>query len=185
MKSAPCKRRTCEIVKDFLVGLAVFFAVFALAMLDSRASRSAPAVISKPAVMAQSTALSDHNGNINRVSFQARPGSGFGPVRVASGNLKTAPGPNDETDALTIYTPGRTHEKRDDSAKPAAGMSRMALKKAKRGTDILPVAGVPSTMGRSWMIAVMALFFAAMSAITLSLWRHLRSSVTTKRGRKV
>ena len=49
MKPSPCDRRACEIVRDFLVGLALFLAVFTLAMLDTRTTHSAPTIISKPA----------------------------------------------------------------------------------------------------------------------------------------
>ncbi|MHA1165922.1 MAG: hypothetical protein ACTSP0_10145 [Alphaproteobacteria bacterium] len=185
MKPSPCNRRACEIVKDFLVGLAVFFAVFMLAMLDSRASCAAPAVISKPAVTAQNIALSNQFGKINRVSLQVRRGGGYGLIRVMTEDHETALRPDNETWALNVSMPERAHKKPDNSAKPAAGMSRLALKKAKRRPGVFPVAGAPSTMSRSWMIAVMALFFAAMTAITLSLWRQLRGSVSSKRGRKV
>ncbi len=130
MKPSQCNRRACEIVRDFLVGLALFFTVFMLAMLDSRASHSATAV-----------------------DFIAAP-------------------------------PG-VHGNADTSIKPAPQVTRLARKKAGRGYGALRVAGAPSTMERSWMIAVMALFFAAMTAITLSLWRHLRSSVSRKRRREV
>lgn len=130
MKPSQCNRRACEIARDFLVGLALFFTVFMLAMLDSRASHSATAV-------------------------------------------------------EYIAAPPGIHANEASSINPAPDATRLARKKSRRGYDELRVAGAPSEMGRSWMIAVMALFFAAMTAITGSLWRHLRSSVAAKRGRKV
>lgn len=89
------------------------------------------------------------------------------------------------TAVVSKPAPPGLHGKQDNSIKPAAEMSRLALKRANREPGGLPVAGAPSITGRTWMIAVMALFFAAMTAITLGLWRHLRCSVATKRGRKV
>lgn len=47
--------------RDFLVGLAVFLTVFTLAMLDSRASRSAPAVDFKPVSFVQIDTISPVN----------------------------------------------------------------------------------------------------------------------------
>ena len=185
MKSSPCNRRACEIVKDCLVGLAVFFTVFMLAMLESRASRAAPAVLSKPAVMAQGEALSTHNGKINRASLQMRRGGSVGIIRVLAEDHETTLSPDDETDALNVPMSGSAHEIPNNAALPASGTSKLAMKKAKRRPGVIPAAGVPTSMGRSWMIAVMALFFAAMTAITLSLWRHLRNSVSPKRGREI
>ena len=75
--------------------------------------------------------------------------------------------------------------KQDKSQKPGAKISKLALNKANQGIGKLPVASVPPELDRTWMIAVMALFFATMSAITLGLWRHLRRSVSPKLRREV
>ena len=61
MKPPPKDQRMCVMIRDFLLGLAVFLAVFTLAMLDSRASRSAPAVISKPTVTGKIQAITPAN----------------------------------------------------------------------------------------------------------------------------
>ncbi len=45
MKPSKNDRHGCEIVRDFLLGLAVFLTVFTLAMLDSGTSHSAPAFL--------------------------------------------------------------------------------------------------------------------------------------------
>jgi len=81
--------------------------------------------------------------------------------------------------------PARRLGKQDTSQKPGAKNSKLALNNANHGIGKLPVAGAPPVLDRTWMIAVMALFFATMSAITLGLWRHLRRSVSPKRGREV
>lgn len=130
MKPTQCNRRACEFVRDFLVGLAVFFTFFMLAMLDSRTSHSATA------------------------------------------------------DKYMAAPPG-IHETMDNSAMPAVSISKLAMKKTNHRPSVLPLAVAPSGMNRSWMLAVTALFFAAMTAITLGLWRHLRRSVSPKRKRQI
>jgi hypothetical protein len=69
MKPSPNDRRGCEIVRDFLVGLAVFLTVFTLAMLDSRASRSAPAIVSKPAMAQKANGSWQHRPTLFTSSF--------------------------------------------------------------------------------------------------------------------
>jgi hypothetical protein len=182
MKPSPNDRRVCVIVRDFLVGLAVFFAIFTLAMLDSRASRSAPAVVSMPAMTVQSAALSPANvtGKSSGKSWKRALAL---PSAVNSKDIAKIRA-RQKIASLEARRYAGLHRQQDTSAMPAAKMSRLALKSADRGMGSLPAAHAPSRLDRTWLITVMALLFAAMTAITLGLWRHLRSSVAPKRTRR-
>lgn len=164
MKPSPNDRRVCVIVRDFLVGLAVFFAIFTLALLDSRASRSAPAVVSNPAMTVRSAA----------------PSAADDTDKISGGSWKPAL-------ALSSAVSGKSIAKfrvRQKITSPEA--RRYAGQAMGDGAAGAVAEHAPSRMNRIWLITVMALLFAAMTAITLGLWRHLRASVVPKRtARKV
>lgn len=197
MKPSPNERRGCKIVRDFLVGLAVFLTVFTLAMLDSRASRSAPAIVSTPA-MAQTAngatptpikvAALEH-ALVRRMTHietpvvkRSRPGN----QPLASEDL-----PDNQPAGLVLGARGaEPFTSGPDAGGNSDGTSsrntKLALISGKTGASGRGVPGASGVRGRSWIFIVMALIFSAMTALTACLWRHLRLSVVPKRnGRRV
>lgn len=167
MKPSQNDRCARAIVRDFLVGLAVFLAVFTLAMLDSRESRSAPALVSMPATIVQNETIIAGNVTTGTLSPQV-PGSEDLPVN---------PPP------LHIYSKASGP---DDIAEHSSEKSKLAMNTGKSGAGPFATPGMPEASERTWILTVMALIFAAMTALTLGLWRHLRQSVAPRRnGRRV
>ena len=237
MKPSPKDRCARTAVRDFLVGLALFVAVFALAMLDSRASRSAPAVIFNPATFAQSETVSPvnistrtddqemlrRNGDAYSLRFplvvaprhadkphlqpvkRGEPAGVSGPQRKFrslqkfaalegrrySGRLANEDLPfNHPADRLT-GAGGAEHSIRkyfpsEDVASPRPKSSKLAMNYGNKGAKGQAIPGTLEARDRTWILTVMALIFAAMTTLTLGLWRHLRRSVAPRRtGRRV
>jgi hypothetical protein len=184
MKPSQKNRCARTIVRDFLVGLALFLTVFILAMFDSRASHSAPAFFAKPATSIQST---------------------FTPVKISMGALGLRVSENEAADFeesdLILSPPGArefagenfrstfpTVKKKSvlpgsgADAEPPGRHSKLAMTVSKRRADKAAFSPTPTASDRTWMLGVMALIFAVMTALTLGLWRHLRLTVAPRRG---
>ena len=232
MKTSPNDRWGCEIVRDFLVGLAVFLTVFTLAMLDSRASRSAPAIASIPATAQKANGSWQHHpslftstladngsgeetnvlalprppeneatpaaikmvtlehGHVRRMTHIEAPGvtrSWPGNQPLASEDLPDnhPAGPDWGMREAEPFASGP--DARGNSVETSSRNSKLALNSGKTGADSRAVPGTSGVRERSWMLAVMALIFSAMTALTACLWRHLRLSVALRRsgGRRV
>ncbi len=184
MKPSQTNRCARTIVRDFLVGLALFLTVFTLAMLDSRASHSAPAFFAKPLTVAHSEA--------------------FIPVKISMGTLGIRISENGDTDFetsnSTMPLPGAKRVGKDfpatfpavkkNTALPGSGSedeaagqkSKLAMTLSKRKAERVTSYGIAGTDDRTWVLGVMAFIFAAMTALTLGLWRHLRLTVAPRRG---
>jgi hypothetical protein len=197
MKPSPNERRGCKIVRDFLVGLAVFLTVFTLAMLDSRASRSAPAIVSTPA-MAQTAngatpaaikMVALEHSLVRRMTHIEVPGV----TRSRPGNQPLASEELPDNHPAGLVSGARGVE--PFTSGPDAGgnsvvtssqNSKLALISGKTGAGGHMVPGASGGRERTWIFIVMALIFSAMTALTACLWRHLRLSVVPRRtGRRV
>jgi len=226
MKPSPNDRRGCEIVRDFLVGLAVFLTVFTLAMLDSRASRSAPAIVSKPAMAQKANGSWQHRPNLftNTLADNGPGEETYALALPPPPENEATPAPikvvalerglvrrmtHFEAPSVTRSWPDNQPLASEDlpdnhpaglvsgareaepfsSGPDARGKSdgtssrnsKLALNTGKTGADSRAGPGASGVRERSWMLAVMALIFSAMTALTLCLWRHLRQSVAPRR----
>ncbi len=75
---------------------------------------------------------------------------------------------------------------REDFAAPSEMNSKLALNTGKSGAGGRAAPGTPEASDRTWILTVMAFMFAAMTALTSCLWRHLRHAVEPPRtGRSV
>lgn len=119
-------------------------------------------------------------GTGDRGERAAAPRTHARTVTLAS---KTAPPqPGGARNQRAAPEPDRTLAQEDLSASPAAG-AKVALKTVGIVSGRMPGPGAANNNARIWTLTVMALAFAAMMALTLGLWRHLRQSVAPRRGR--
>jgi hypothetical protein len=200
MRPSPNERRGCKIVRDFLVGLAVFLTVFTLAMLDSRASSSAPAIVSMPATAQTANGTNGatpaaikmvalEHSLVRRMTHIEAPGV----TRSRPGNQPLASEDLPDNHPAGLVSGARGAE--PFTSGPDAGgngvvtssrNSKLALNSGKTGAGGHMVPDASGARKRTWMLSVMALIFSAMTALTLCLWRHLRQSVAPSRnGRRV
>lgn len=197
MKPSPNERRGCKIARDFLVGLAVFLTVFTLAMLDSRASRSAPAIVSTPATAQTANGATPaaikmvalEHSLVRRMTHIEAPGVTRSRSRPGDQPLASEELPDNHPAGLVS---GAREAEPFASGPDAGGNSdgtssrnkKLALISGKTGAGGHMVPGASGGRERTWIFIVMALIFSAMTALTACLWRHLRLSVVPRRSER-
>jgi hypothetical protein len=184
MKPSKNDRHGCEIVRDFLLGLAVFLTVFTLAMLDSGTSHSAPAFYPKPATFSQSGAITLARVTTGTLILQAPEGevTDYEAINVT---LPRPNGPPLASDYFPAALPAmKNYGKapgKNDTAEDSIYNARLAMNIDTLRAGRFAAPGTQKQSGRTWMLTVMALIFAAMTALTMCLWRHLRQSIAPQR----
>ncbi len=185
MKPSQTNRCARTMARDFLVGLALFLTVFTLAMLDSRASHSAPAFIAKPVTITQNRAFTPIKISMRTMD----PGGSHNRAADFKASNSTLSLPGDWAlagagyPALLPLVKKKTALPGSGSAVEATGKnSKLAMTISKRKAGNLVSSRITGPGDRTWMLGVMALIFATMTALTLGLWRHLRVTVSPRRG---
>ena len=115
------------------------------------------------------------SGVTSPVAFDGRPLRG--PQRMA----RTQPAATGQPDAVRRPVPAN----RPDAASPHADDSAIVVASRQAYVKTGPAASLqtpPLLSGRLMAVGVMALFFAAMSALTIGLWRHLGRLYTSPRS---
>lgn len=185
MKPSPKNRCARTIVRDFLVGLAVFLTVFTLAMLDPRTSHSAPAFVSKAVISARSEAITPAKVTTGAFGHQVTEG-GAADFEASVFTLSRPDAQELASEDLPATFPAVKMNSAlpgsGKAAEPAGKNSKLAMNIGKRKAGMPATHGTPEAGERTWILTVMAMVFAAMTALTLGLWRHLRLSVAPRRG---
>lgn len=160
-----------ETAFDFLAGFLIFLVVFGLATLDPRAAWPAPANAAVIEITHESADTPNH--------------------RLSIGHGGTLAAPSGETDVSVdawIRSSQEVSPVVDDTSKGTAGQFNTAESKALKLAQAHQAARQgfhPSLYGpqlpkgamldhRTFWVTAMALLFAAMCAVTLGFWRHLR-----------
>ena len=145
-----------RMVRDFFAGLLLFLVVFALATLDKRIAHSAPMFgpAGKITMLIESQQLLRGNGTAASLRF---------PLVAAPRRRHASPLHNVKFD-------GR------------AGVSGYTMPLGDRARSAITAPGPAAHSTRSWALTVMALIFAAMTTLTLGLWRNLRYALVSRRG---
>jgi hypothetical protein len=146
---------------DFVTGLLIFFAVYGLALIDSRQAWPAPSGADVLLVHHQST----------------NAGQPTGTTRGSMSLQSTIDG-RGNSDKIVIETFQRaTPSLSSSSPTKSAGMRVAQLSKSRPAYTPLGT----TANNRMGALAAMALFFAAMCAVTLGFWRHIRRAYASPR----
>ena len=145
---------------DFVTGLLIFFAVYGVALVDSRQAWPAPSGAEVLLAHHQTDITEQPTGSIRgslppQQTVGKRSGDGVSAVAPLRGNTRI----------------------KSSSPLKSTGMKIAQLSKSR------PVYAPLGTTANNRMVALaaMALFFAAMCAVTLGFWRHIRRAYASPR----
>jgi len=147
---------------DFVTGLLIFFAVYGLALIDSRQAWPAPS----GADVLLAHHQSDTTGQPTGATRGSTPLQTTIDGRGDGGNFAIAP--------LQFNTPSRSLS---SSSSKSAGLKVAQLSQSRPAYTPLGT----NANNRMGALAAMALFFAAMCAVTLGFWRHIRRAYASPR----
>ncbi|GAB4231636.1 MAG: hypothetical protein Kow0032_13990 [Methyloligellaceae bacterium] len=159
----PSGRVLSRLARDFCAGLALFLAVFALAAFDSREAWPHPAETSPQRI-------TPHTLGIAAPAARAAPlGT---PAELAAEGLAPAAAPKGANKLVQGYQP--------PTIMPLGAVARPLPLPL-----LNPVSAPSRSASGNWrlaLIAIMAIVFAGMSALTMNLWRSLHREIGAPAG---